>query len=41
MKLYIPPFLAYGSKEIKDDGGNVIIPANSILIFDLTLNSFY
>jgi FKBP-type peptidyl-prolyl cis-trans isomerase FkpA len=41
MKLYIPPSLAYGSKEIKDDGGNVIIPANSILIFDITLNSFY
>jgi FKBP-type peptidyl-prolyl cis-trans isomerase FkpA len=41
MKLYIPPSLAYGSKEIKDDGGNVIIPANSILIFDIMLNSFY
>jgi FKBP-type peptidyl-prolyl cis-trans isomerase FkpA len=41
MKLYIPPSLAYGSKDIKDNGGNVIIPANSILIFDITLNSFY
>jgi FKBP-type peptidyl-prolyl cis-trans isomerase FkpA len=41
MKLYIPPSLAYGSKEIKDGNGKVIIPANSILIFDITLNSFY
>ena len=41
MKLYIPPALAYGSKEIKNESGAVIIPANSILIFDITLNSFY
>lgn len=41
MKLYIPPTLAYGSKEIKDGSGKVIIPANSILIFDVTLNAFY
>lgn len=41
MKLYIPPTLAYGSKEIKDDAGKVIIPANSILIFDITLTAFY
>ncbi|MBO9203540.1 MULTISPECIES: FKBP-type peptidyl-prolyl cis-trans isomerase [Niastella] len=41
MKLYIPPTLAYGSNDIKDNSGKVIIPANSILIFDITLNSFY
>lgn len=41
MKLYIPPTLAYGSKEIKDDYGKVIIPANSILIFDISLTAFY
>jgi FKBP-type peptidyl-prolyl cis-trans isomerase FkpA len=41
MKLYIPPTLAYGSKEIKDDNGKVIIPANSILIFDIKLTAFY
>ena len=41
MKLYIPPTLAYGSKEIKDESGKVIIPANSILVFDISLNSFY
>jgi len=40
MKLYIPPSLAYGSTEVKDDGGNVVIPANSILIFDMNLTNF-
>ena len=41
IKLYIPPTLAYGSTDIKDNSGTVIIPANSILIFDITMNSFY
>lgn len=41
MRLYIPPALAYGSKEIKDESGKVIIPANSILVFDVALTSFY
>ena len=41
IKLYIPPSLAYGSKDIKDANGKVIIPANSILIFDITLTTFY
>ena len=41
MRLYIPPALAYGSKEIKDESGKVIIPANSILVFDITLSSYY
>ncbi|WP_205513393.1 FKBP-type peptidyl-prolyl cis-trans isomerase [Longitalea arenae] len=41
IKLYIPPTLAYGSREIKDDAGKVIIPANSILVFDIRLTSFY
>ncbi|WP_207510799.1 FKBP-type peptidyl-prolyl cis-trans isomerase [Longitalea luteola] len=41
IKLYIPPTLAYGSREVKDDAGKVIIPANSILIFDIQLTAFY
>lgn len=40
IKLYIPPTLAYGSKEYKDESG-VTIPPNSILIFDVTLSAFY
>lgn len=35
--LYIPPTLAYGSNEFRDQQGNIIIPANAILIFDITL----
>lgn len=35
--LYIPPSLAYGSREVKDQSGAVIIPANSILIFEIDL----
>lgn len=37
IKLYIPPSLGYGHTDVKDMAGNVIIPGNSILIFDLTL----
>jgi FKBP-type peptidyl-prolyl cis-trans isomerase FkpA len=37
IKLYCPPSLAYGSQEIRDGSGNVVIPANSILIFEIEL----
>jgi FKBP-type peptidyl-prolyl cis-trans isomerase FkpA len=36
IKLYIPPSLAYGDVDVKENG-TVIIPANSVLIFDITL----
>jgi FKBP-type peptidyl-prolyl cis-trans isomerase FkpA len=35
--LYIPPTLGYGSVEKRDQNGNVVIPANSILVFDVEL----
>ncbi|MBI4088411.1 FKBP-type peptidyl-prolyl cis-trans isomerase [Candidatus Kaiserbacteria bacterium] len=35
--LVIPPALAYGSQDVKDPAGNVIIPANSTLTFDVQL----
>lgn len=35
--LYIPPTLGYGSRDIKDNSGNVLIPANSNLIFNIQL----
>lgn len=35
--LYIPPSLGYGSTEIRDNNGNVLIPANSYLKFDIDL----
>lgn len=37
IRLYIPPSLGYGSKDITDNLGNVVIPANSILVFDINL----
>ncbi|HEY0750704.1 MAG TPA: FKBP-type peptidyl-prolyl cis-trans isomerase, partial [Chitinophagaceae bacterium] len=35
--LYVPPSLAYGDQERRDQDGNVIIPANSMLIFTIDL----
>jgi len=36
IKLYIPPSLGYGAYDIKNNGV-VVIPANSILIFDVEI----
>jgi FKBP-type peptidyl-prolyl cis-trans isomerase FkpA len=36
-RFYLPAKLAYGSEEKRDEGGNVVIPANSPLIFDIQL----
>ncbi len=33
----IPPSLGYGSSDVKDGSGNIKIPANSTLVFDITL----
>ncbi len=38
-RITIPPSLGYGASDVKDASGNVIIPANSTLIFDITLVS--
>ena len=35
--LYIPPSLAYGANDVKDNQGNVVIPANSYLVFHVDL----
>ena len=35
IKLYIPPSLGYGSQDRTDNRGNVVIPGNSILVFDV------
>ena len=35
--LYIPPTLAYGPNDVKDNSGNVLVPGNSYLVFDITL----
>jgi FKBP-type peptidyl-prolyl cis-trans isomerase FkpA len=40
IKLYIPPSLGYGNTDVRDDSGQVVIPANSMLIFDVTLTDY-
>lgn len=35
----IPPALGYGSTDVKDSTGKVIIPANSTIVFDVKLVS--
>ena len=35
--LYIPPSLGYGPKTLTDNAGNTVVPANSIIIFDINL----
>ena len=35
--LYIPPTLGYGSKEVADTAGHVLIPANSNLVFRVVM----
>jgi len=41
IKLYCPPTLAYGSQVVRDGAGNTVIPANSILIFEVELTNVY
>lgn len=36
-RISIPPELGYGTQDVKDATGKVIIPANSTLIFDIKL----
>lgn len=38
IKLYIPPTLGYGQDDVKDPDTNaVVVPANSVLVFEITL----
>lgn len=37
IRLFIPPTLGYGPTDVKDQSGNIIIPGNSVLVFDITL----
>lgn len=36
-RLFVPAALAYGSTTVHDENGNVLIPANSDLVFDVEL----
>lgn len=37
--LYVPPSLGYGPKNTSDNQGNIIIPANSYLVFSIKVIS--
>jgi len=37
INLYIPPSLGYGSKDVTDPSGRVVIPANSYLVFQVSV----
>ena len=37
--LYVPPSLGYGNQEVRDQNGNILIPANSNLIFEINLDA--
>jgi FKBP-type peptidyl-prolyl cis-trans isomerase FkpA len=37
IRLYVPPSLGYGSQDVRDNLGVVVIPANSTLVFDIEL----
>ena len=34
---YVPPSLGYGAQEIRDQNGNVVIPANSYIVYEVNL----
>lgn len=40
IKLYVPPSLGYGPQPFRDQQGNIVIPGNSVLIFDVTIIDF-
>lgn len=40
IRVWIPANLAYGAQEQKDQQGNVVMPANSPLMFDIELKDF-
>jgi len=37
IELYVPPSLGYGSTPQYDNSGNLLVPANSILIYNIDL----
>jgi FKBP-type peptidyl-prolyl cis-trans isomerase FkpA len=39
-RVWLPPELAYGSGDQRDETGKVVIPGNSVLVFDITMHQF-
>jgi FKBP-type peptidyl-prolyl cis-trans isomerase FkpA len=42
IKLYIPPTLGYGQVDVRDKTTNaIVVPANSVLVFEITLSEIH
>lgn len=39
-RVWLPPEHAYGSGDQRDDTGKIVIPGNSVLVFDITMHEF-
>ncbi|HWI85012.1 MAG TPA: FKBP-type peptidyl-prolyl cis-trans isomerase [Sphingomonas sp.] len=39
-RVWLPPEHAYGSDDQRDETGKVVIPGNSVLVFDITMHEF-
>lgn len=39
IRMWVPPSLAYGDQAVRDGSGTIIIPANSMLVFEIELVS--
>ena len=39
-RVWLPPANAYGADDQRDESGKVVIPGNSVLVFDITMHEF-
>lgn len=39
-RVWLPPEHAYGADDQRDDTGKIVIPGNSVLVFDITMHEF-
>jgi len=39
-RVWLPPEHAYGADDQRDETGKVVIPGNSVLVFDITMHEF-
>ena len=39
-RVWLPPALGYGTEDQRDENGAVVIPGNSVLVFDITTHAF-
>jgi FKBP-type peptidyl-prolyl cis-trans isomerase len=39
-RIWLPPEHAYGAEDKRDETGRIVIPANSVLVFDVVMHEF-